>query len=211
MVRLAAASPRRCHLVPDVVGNIESVLHRGGTPWAAMIRGGGCRSSQRSASAACSIRSRSFQRAAAAASEGLEEAEWRRGPFRLLQIAAGMAHRLEEADADAQRGRHHFVLPGVRLLALLAFPWSSPSPFTSFLARSAVELHGSALADPERGRRQLRIAERLLVRHGSGLAFAGRQDLDELARLSGSRTSRQPCRRYPVGLRVNAVRARPRM
>src|SRR5271157_4244716 len=133
---VAAARPRRCHLVPDVVGNVEPVIHQGGLtvggndqgwmlPLNPAKRGGGVFDMFPLVPAG---RSRGH--------EGLENAEWRGGPFRLLQIAAGMAHRLEKTDADAQRGRHHLASPASCFLPFLPLVLVSPSPFTSFLARS---------------------------------------------------------------------------
>src|SRR5271157_6330812 len=133
---VAAARPRRCHLVPDVVGNVEPVIHQGGLtvggndqgwmlPLNPAKRGGGVFDMFPLVPAG---RSRGH--------EGLENAEWRGGPFRLLQIAAGMAHRLEKTDADAQRGRHHLASPASGFLPFLPLVLVSPSPFTSFLARS---------------------------------------------------------------------------
>ena len=133
---VAAARPRCGHSVPDIVGNVEPVLHQGGLtlsgddqgwrlPLHPAKRVGGVFDTFPLVPAG---RNRGY--------EGLEGAEWRGRPFRLLQIAAGMAHRLEETDADAQRGRFHFAPPVSDLLPFLPLTLVSPSPVTSFLARS---------------------------------------------------------------------------
>ena len=66
-VRRSAARPRRATLSPTLSGTYSRYFTRDGLPQHAMISGGGCRSNQRSAGAAYSSRSRSFHRAAAAA------------------------------------------------------------------------------------------------------------------------------------------------
>ena len=134
--RPSAPGPRPGDLVSDVIGHVEPIRHASGLaawgddqgrwlPFQPSQRRGGVFQARTLVPAGRRGRD-----------QRLKDPERTRRPLRLGPVAPSMADRLKETDRDAQAGGHQFGPPGSAFFAFFPLVLVSPSPSTSFLARS---------------------------------------------------------------------------